>query len=92
MMKGVQIMIEERRLHRIKEAEELITRCGLSVNCNFDYTVGIFYNDDLAATGSLIGDMIQMVAVSPEHQEEDLASIVITHLIKHALEVRKTNL
>jgi len=85
-------MIEERRLSNVKQAEDLIITCGLSVNYNVDYTVGIFYDDELVATGSLFGDMIQMMAVSPDHQGEDLSAVVITHLIKHALETGKNNL
>ena len=85
-------MIEERRLHDVKEAERLIQKCGLSVNYNVDYTVGLFYDDELIATGSLCGDMLQMVAVAPDHQGEDLASVVVTHLIKHAMETGKNNL
>lgn len=83
-------MIEERSLSNIKQAEDLIRKCGLSLNYDVDYTVGIYSDDELIATGSLFGDMIQMVAVSPDHQGEDLSSIVITHLIKHAIEIKKS--
>ena len=76
-------MIEERPLRSVKQAEDLIRSCGLSINYNVDYTVGIFDEDELIATGSLCGDMIQMMAVSPKHQGEDLSAVVITHLIKH---------
>lgn len=85
-------MIEERPLSTLKHVEDLITSCGLSINYNVDYTVGIFYDDELVATGSLFGDMIQMIAVSPDHQGEDLSAIVITHLIKHAKDMEKNNL
>ena len=85
-------MIEERSLSSVKQAEELIRSCGLSINNNVDYSVGIFNDDELIATGSLFGDMIQMMAVSPDHQGEDLAAIVITHLIKYAHGMKKNNL
>lgn len=84
-------MIEERHLSSVRQAEDLIRRCGLSLNYDVDYTVGIYCDDELIATGSLFGDMIQMMAVSPDHQGEDLSSIVITHLIKHALEMKKSS-
>lgn len=86
------MMIEERHLHNVLQAEDLIKSCGLSVNYNVDYTVGIFYDEKLVATGSLAGDMIQMVAVSAEHQGEDLTAVVITHLMNHAREMGKGNL
>lgn len=85
-------MLEERSLSGIEEAEVLLRRCGLSVNNKVDYTVGIFDEDELIATGSLAGDMIQMLAVSPERQGEDLSAAVVTHLIKHALSLSKKNL
>lgn len=85
-------MLTERRLYDINEAAELIKNCGLSINYNVDYTVGIFYDDKIIATGSLLGDMIQMLAVSPDHQGMDLSAIVITHLIKQALKMKKSNL
>ncbi|WHH61210.1 [citrate (pro-3S)-lyase] ligase [Petroclostridium sp. X23] len=85
-------MIEERRLTNINQAKDLIESCGLSINTNVDYTVGIFFHDELVATGSLSGDMLQMVAVSQQFQGEDLSSVVITHLIKYAFEIGKHNL
>ena len=85
-------MIEERALSTPKEAEDLIRRCGLSINYNVDYTVGIFLNDEIVATGSLSEDMIQMIAVSPDHQGEDLTAMVITHLMKYAQGMKRNNL
>ena len=85
-------MMEERRLSSVKEAEDLIKKSGLSINDHVEYTVGIFLKDKMLATGSLGGDMIQMLTVSPEHQGEDLTAVVITHLVKHALETNKKNL
>ena len=47
-------MLVERRLSNVNLAEELIRSCGLTVNYNVDYTVGIFCDDKLIATGSLL--------------------------------------
>ncbi len=85
-------MFEERSLLNVKQAEGLIRSCGLSVNYDVDYTVGIFDDDVLVATGSLSGDMIQMLAVSSDYQGKDLTAIVITHLINYACLVKKSNL
>ncbi|MEG0753063.1 MAG: [citrate (pro-3S)-lyase] ligase [Angelakisella sp.] len=68
----------------LKTAEPLIRSCGLSLSLGVDYTVGVFEEDVLVATGSLCHDMIQMLAVSEQHQGEDLAAVVITHLIGQA--------
>jgi [citrate (pro-3S)-lyase] ligase len=86
------MMMTERPLSNIRQAENLIKGCGLSVNYHVDYTVGIFDGDDLVATRSLAKDMIQMLAVSPHYQGEDLSAIVITHLIHHSLEKGVSNL
>lgn len=85
-------MMEERQLSSVRQAEKLIASCGLTLNEKVDYTVGIFEGDKLIATGSLVGDMIQMMAVSPERQGEDLSSSVVTHLIKYAFSKNIHNL
>lgn len=67
-----------------KAALELYRLCGLSSPIGVDYTVGIYQEDTLIAVGSLKGDMIQGLAVHPQHQGEDLTAKVITQLIAHA--------
>lgn len=85
-------MLEERSLPNLNQVEALIKSCGLSINYNVDYTMGIFYDDEPVATGSLYEDMIQMVAVSPHYQGNDLSAIVITHLVNYAFDNGRTNL
>lgn len=77
-------MIEMRQV-RFREAEELLERSGLYPVDNADYRVGIFDSDEeLIATGALVGDMLQMIAVDPAYQGEDLAASVVSNLISHA--------
>ena len=65
----------------------LLEKCGLSMPAGVEYTAGIYTdNSELAATGSLKGDMIQAVAVDPAHQGEDLMGKLLTHLIGVASE------
>ncbi len=85
-------MFEPRKLRNIEQARPLLERCGLRVNPGTDYTLGIFEGEELVATGSLNGDMIQMMAVSPDRQGEDLSAMVLTHLIQHAFSQGKTAL
>jgi len=85
-------LLEERSLPNINQVETLIKSCGLSINYSVDYTMGIFYDDELVATGSLYEDMIQMVAISPYYQGNDLSAIVITHLVNYAFNKGITNL
>ncbi len=66
-----------------REARPLLEKCGLfPVDCA-DYRVGIWDSqDELVATGALVGDMLQMIAVDPAYQGENLAAKVITALIR----------
>ncbi len=71
----------------ISKVVPLLEKCGLSMPAGVEYTAGIYTdNGDLAATGSLKGDMIQAVAVDPAHQGEDLMGKLLTHLIGVASE------
>lgn len=70
-----------------REAEALLKKCGLNPVDNADYRVGIFNDEDeeLVATGALVGEMLQMIAVDPDFQGEDLSVKVVTHLINAAV-------
>ena len=77
-------MFEEREI-RFTEAEALLKRCGLNPVDRADYRCGLFdEEDELVATGALVGDMLQMIAVDPAYQGEDLAVRVVTHLVSEA--------
>lgn len=77
-------MLEERQLSGPEEAEVLLKKCGLTLCKEVDYTMGLFKNGMLVATGSIKGDMLQMLAVSQEYHGYDFTSIVVSHLIKYA--------
>ena len=79
-------MFEERQLLRINEAKDLLNSCGLSLNNNADYSMGVFDEGKLVATGSLSSEMIQMVAVDKSYRGEGLTAKVMTHLLNHAFE------
>lgn len=80
-------LMTERRIDDRREILPLLAACGLSLAQEADDTVGIYDEEgELAATGSLCGDMLQMIAVSPRHQGEDLAARVLTWLVNRAVE------
>lgn len=82
-------MFDERPIS-LRQAEKLLNKCGLLAVDNADYRVGFFTEDeDLAATGALVGDMLQMIAVDPEYQGEELSVRVVTHLIAQASRMGK---
>lgn len=77
-------MFEERGIHFF-EAKELLEKCGLNpVDCA-DYRMGVFTpEEELIATGALVGATLQMIAVDPAFQGEDLSVRVVSHLINYA--------
>lgn len=79
-------MYTERKI-KLDEALPLLERCGLTrSNRPPQYTVGIYEedSDELLATGSLVGSMIQMLAVDPERRGEDLLAKLVTNLLQEA--------
>ena len=77
-------MYEEREI-RFSEAKGLLEKCGLNPVDNADYRMGIFdEEDELLATGALVGNMLQMIAADTACQGEELSMRVVTHLIHAA--------
>lgn len=84
----------------MKDAADLLRRCGLKEPQCVDYTAGVFSVEEagglgkgrLAACGSLKGEMIQAVAVDSAFQGEDLTGRLLTHLIGAARERGRSNL
>ncbi|MEJ1305346.1 [citrate (pro-3S)-lyase] ligase [Lacticaseibacillus sp. NRC_P2] len=61
--------------------QTLLVDAGLTPDRQVDYTVGIFEGDDLLATGSLSGNIIKEVAISPTAQHENLLAQIIPALL-----------
>lgn len=83
------------RLSRIEEEDlrRFLGVHGLSFEGKPDVTV--FVKDPsgrVAATGSLVGDVIRMVAVDPSWQEAGLSAVVVSRLVEVAREGGKTRL
>jgi [citrate (pro-3S)-lyase] ligase len=49
-----------------------------------DYTVAFYQNDEMIATGSLAGEVLRNIAVSPRLQGEGLTANVVSHLMQQA--------
>lgn len=63
-----------------KKWAELMEEAGLTVNEEIDYTVGIYSEDKLVATGSFFKNIIKCLVVREEFQSESLLLKVIQHL------------
>ena len=49
-----------------------------------EYTVAFYQNDEMIATGSLAGEVLRNIAVSPRLQGEGLTANVVSHLMQQA--------
>jgi [citrate (pro-3S)-lyase] ligase len=49
-----------------------------------DYTIAFFQNDEMIATGSLAGEVLRNIAVSPKLQGEGLTANVVSQLMQQA--------
>lgn len=65
----------------LEAAFDILKENDLNTNDITDYTIGLFKNNNLIATGSLYKNIIKLVAIKKEHQKENLLSTIITNLI-----------
>ena len=63
-----------------KPVEEFLSRLQLSYDPDVNYTVAVKQGGAIAATGSLAGNIVKCVGVSPEFQGSSLTNTVISRL------------
>lgn len=68
----------------LAEREALLASRGLSVPGSADLVLGLYEGERLAATGSLVGNVIQGLAVSREGEGGGAAAVLVTALLKEA--------
>ena len=56
----------------------------LDFSAEVDYTIAFYQNDEIVATGSLAGEVLRNIAVSPQLQGEGLTADVVSRLIQQA--------
>ncbi len=64
--------------------EQLLRKTGLQPEAAPEYTVLVWENDALIATGSRDGNLLKYLAVDPARQGEDLTATVLTQLRQDA--------
>lgn len=64
-----------------KELLALLEREGIRRDANIDYTVGLYEDDRLLATGSCWANTLRCLAVDGEYRGEGLLNSVVSHLI-----------
>ncbi|MBO4793751.1 MAG: [citrate (pro-3S)-lyase] ligase, partial [Deltaproteobacteria bacterium] len=69
----------------LAQRKALLASRDLSVPGNEDEICGLFEDETLVATGSLVGNMLQGMAVAPGHDGEGLTAQLITQLLEIGL-------
>lgn len=73
--------LEDRMLARVKA---FLSACDLDWDEAISFTAVLMEDEEIAAVGSLDGDTIKCVAVSPAHQGKDLTARILTALYQEA--------
>lgn len=68
-----------------KMARALIEESGLAFEESVDVMVGLYENGRLVATGSRAGNILKMLAVSPEHQGGSAIGELVTELVLNGM-------
>lgn len=76
----------------LEELEHFLEDINLKRPTALDYTIGIYEDNKLIATGSLSGNIIKGVGVSPEYQGKSISSKIITNLLNKAIELSRENI
>lgn len=73
------------RGYTLNKLRKFLEDMGLSYDEGIEFTVNFFdENQEIIATGSLEGNILKCIAVSPRHQGEGLTAKVISRLISEA--------
>jgi [citrate (pro-3S)-lyase] ligase len=68
-----------------ERVEEFLSRFRLDYEEEIGFTVNLLEGDDIVATGSRRGNVLECIAVSPEFRGRDLAAVVVTELVREAV-------
>lgn len=69
----------------LRRLEMFLKSCDLEYDASIRFTAAIMEDDEIIATGSLDGATLKCIAVSPQHQGEDLTAQVMTVLLQEAM-------
>lgn len=81
--------IEERVINlnntrQVSAVREFLSRFSLSFTEQVDYTIALYKEDSIVATGSFAGEVLRNIAIDESLQGEGLTSIVVSHLMQEA--------
>ena len=81
--------IEERvidlaRPRQVAMVRDFLAGFSLTFNEQVDYTVALYKDEKIVATGSFLGQVLRNIAVDESLQGEGLTAMIISHLMKEA--------
>lgn len=81
--------IEEREINlenprQVTAVRDFLARFSLTFNERVDYTVALYKENTIVATGSFAGEVLRNIAIDESLQGEGLTSAVISHLMREA--------
>ena len=76
--------INLRRSSEVAHVRRFLERFGLSFDAAVDYTVALYREETIVATGSLAGEVLRNFAVDEAMQGEGLTATVISELMREA--------
>lgn len=68
----------------VAEVRDFLARFDLTFNGDVDYTVALYNDDQIIATGSLAGEVLRNIAIDEFLQGEGLTAGVVSHLMREA--------
>ncbi len=68
----------------LSRLKRFLSSCGLDYDEGIDFSVALMEENHIIATGSLDGTTLKCIAVTPEHQGEDLCARLLTELRREA--------
>lgn len=75
-----------------EEMKNFLHSLNLKIPQDLDYTIGIYEGNNLIGTGSLGGNIIKGIGISPKFQGQGISAIIVTNLLKKAIELGIDNI
>ncbi len=69
---------------QVSDVKMFLAKFSLTFNEQVDYTVALYKEDSIVATGSLSGEVLRNIAIDESLQGEGLTSAVVSHLMQEA--------
>lgn len=74
-------IIQLKNLREKREVESFLNAHNLKLEPDVEYTVALYDNDKIIATGSLSGRVLKSIAVDPNYQGEGLSNKIVSLLV-----------